>query len=87
MITPAELIAIPLFSELSDEQLEFVARSVEDIRLTPGEFAAREGDERALFLVVDAKAGLSGDWVHDIDGPNGIETVRASVASSMAASA
>lgn len=41
---------------------------------------------RALFLVVDAKAGPSGDWVHDIDGPNGIETVRASVASSMAAS-
>lgn len=61
MITPAELIAIPLFSELSDEQLEFVARSVEDIRLTPGEFAAREGDERALFLVVDGVMELTKD--------------------------
>lgn len=41
---------------------------------------------RALFLVVDAKTGVSGDWIHGIDGPNGVETVRASVASSMAAS-
>lgn len=40
---------------------------------------------RALFLVVDAKTGVSGDWVHELDGPNGVETVRASVASSMAA--
>ncbi|UFX49001.1 patatin-like phospholipase family protein [Bradyrhizobium sp. 41S5] len=41
---------------------------------------------RALFLVVDAKTGIAGDWVHAVDGPNGVETVRASVASSMAAS-
>jgi NTE family protein len=40
---------------------------------------------RALFLVVDAKTGVSGDWVQTVDGPNGVETVRASVASSMAA--
>lgn len=40
---------------------------------------------RALFLVVDAKTGSTGDWVHTVDGPNGVETVRASVASSMAA--
>ena len=59
MITPAELTAIPLFADLTDEQLAFVARAVEDIRLLPGEFAAREGDERALFLVVEGVMGLT----------------------------
>ena len=59
MITPAELTAIPLFADLTHEQLTFVARAVEDIRLLPGEFAAREGDERALFLVVEGVMGLT----------------------------
>ena len=59
MITPAELSAIPLFADLTDEQLAFVAGAVEDIRLLPGEFAAREGDERALFLVVEGVMGLT----------------------------
>ena len=59
MITPAELTAIPLFADLTREQLDFVASAVEDIRLVPGEFAAREGDERALFLVVEGVMGLT----------------------------
>jgi thioredoxin reductase (NADPH) len=59
VITPAELTALPLFADLTDEQLAFVARAVEDIRLLPGEFAAREGDERALFLVVEGVMGLT----------------------------
>jgi thioredoxin reductase (NADPH) len=59
VITPAELTAMPLFADLTEEQLAFVARAVEDIRLLPGEFAAREGDERALFLVVDGVMGLT----------------------------
>ena len=59
MITPAELSAIPLFAHLTGEQLAFVAGAVEDIRLLPGEFAAREGDERALFLVVEGVMGLT----------------------------
>ncbi|WP_442577123.1 FAD-dependent oxidoreductase [Microbacterium sp. F51-2R] len=61
MITPAELIAIPLFEDLDDEQLAYVARSVEDIRLVPGEVLAREGDERALFLVVEGVIELTKD--------------------------
>jgi thioredoxin reductase (NADPH) len=59
VITADELLAIPLFSDLTPEQLEFVARSVEDIRLMPGEFAAHEGDERALFVVVDGYIELT----------------------------
>jgi thioredoxin reductase (NADPH) len=68
VITPAELTAIPLFADLSAEQLDFVARSVEDVALMPGEFVAHEGDERALFVVVD---GL----VHLIKEVNGTDRV------------
>lgn len=41
---------------------------------------------RAMFLVVDAKAGISGDWVKTIEGPNGIELVRAAIDTTMDAS-
>ena len=61
MITADELTVIPLFSDLTADQLAFIARSVEDIRLLPGEFAAREGDERALFLVVEGVMELTKD--------------------------
>jgi len=59
VITSTELTAIPLFADLDAAQLDFVARSVEDIRLLPGEFAGREGDERALFIVVDGQLELT----------------------------
>ncbi|QIG40416.1 FAD-dependent oxidoreductase [Microbacterium sp. 4R-513] len=61
MITAAELSGIPLFTDLNEEQLAFVARSVEDIRLVPGENLAREGDERALFVVVEGVIELTKD--------------------------
>jgi thioredoxin reductase (NADPH) len=59
VITSTELTAIPLFADLDPDQLDFVARSVEDIRLLPGEFAGREGDERALFIVVEGLLELT----------------------------
>jgi thioredoxin reductase (NADPH) len=68
VITSAELAAIPLFAELEPDQLEFVARSVEDIRLMPGEFAGREGDERALFVIVEGLIELTKEV-------NGVERV------------
>jgi thioredoxin reductase (NADPH) len=61
VITAEELTAIPLFAELTAEQLDFVARSVEDTRLMPGEYAAHEGDPRALFVVVDGLIELTKD--------------------------
>ena len=68
MITSDELAVIPLFSDLTPEQLSFVARSVEDIRLLPGEFVAHEGDDRALFVVVDGLLELTKEI-------NGVERV------------
>jgi len=34
---------------------------------------------RSMFLVVDAKAGLSGDWVRTVDGPSGVDLVKAAI--------
>lgn len=41
---------------------------------------------RAMFLVVDAKAGISGDWVNTIEGPSGLDLVKAAVDTTMDAS-
>lgn len=71
MISAAELTAIPLFADLTADQLDFLARSVEDIRLLPGEFAAHEGDERALFVCVEGLTRLTKDV-------NGVDRVIAS---------
>jgi predicted acylesterase/phospholipase RssA len=41
---------------------------------------------RLLFLVVDAKTGLSGDWINTVEGPNGLELVKAAIDTTMDAS-
>ena len=55
MLTPEELVTIPLFSTLPADELEQLAKSVADIRLTAGEYAVHEGEERALFAVLAGK--------------------------------
>ena len=59
MITVAELARIPLFSTLAENELEYLADSVEDIRLIPGEYAAHEGEGRFLVVVVEGKTELT----------------------------
>ncbi|MCO5131293.1 MAG: patatin-like phospholipase family protein [Xanthobacteraceae bacterium] len=41
---------------------------------------------RSIFLVVDAKAGLSGDWVKSVDGPAGVDLVKAAIDTTIDAS-
>jgi hypothetical protein len=41
---------------------------------------------RAMFLVVDAKAGVSGNWVNTVEGPSGVELLKAAVDTTMDAS-
>src|SRR5215831_18735250 len=55
MLTTDEIRAVPLFSTLDLGGLEQLARTSEDLRLKPGEFAVHEGDERALFAVLAGK--------------------------------
>jgi thioredoxin reductase (NADPH) len=73
VITAAELSAIPLFADLTPDQLAFLARAVEDIPLLPGEYAVHEGDERALFVVVDGRVDLTKEvnGVERVIGPRG----------------
>jgi len=59
MFTIEELATIPLFSELGEKELEFLAGAVEDIHLIPGEYVAHEGDGRFLAVVVEGTAELT----------------------------
>ena len=59
MISVDELARIPLFSGLENDALEYLSRSVEDIRLVQGEYLSHEGDERALFAIVEGKTELT----------------------------
>jgi thioredoxin reductase (NADPH) len=56
MFSLDELRAIPLFSRLGDEQLEYLAKSSADIRLIPGEYVLHEGEtRRALFVLLEGR--------------------------------
>src|SRR5262249_49170382 len=59
MFTVDELATIPLFSELGEKELEFLAGAVEDIHLIPGEYVAHEGEDRFLAVVVEGKTELT----------------------------
>ncbi len=59
MITVDELATIPLFSALAQNELEYLAREVEDIHLVPGEYVAHEGESRFLAVVVEGKTELT----------------------------
>src|SRR5262245_23032680 len=55
MLAASDLATVPLFSATAPEILDRLARSAADVRLEPGEYAAHEGDERALFAVLSGK--------------------------------
>src|SRR6186997_1290935 len=53
MLTAEEIGGVTVFAGLSAADRERLARAAADISLVPGEFAAPEGGERALFAVID----------------------------------
>jgi thioredoxin reductase (NADPH) len=55
MLTIEELAALPLFAKLPREELFRLSDAVADLPLGVGEYAAHEGDERALFVVVSGR--------------------------------
>ena len=59
MITVEGLRAMHVFEAVPDDGLAYLARAVEDIRLSPGEYFAHEGDDRALFVVVEGLAEIT----------------------------
>jgi len=55
MLTVDDIRAVPLFSSLADAELENLAHTSADLRLSPGEWAVAEGVERALYAVLTGK--------------------------------
>jgi thioredoxin reductase (NADPH) len=55
VVTAEEIGAVELFAGLDAAEREQLARVAADISLVPGEYAAHEGDERALFAVLDGR--------------------------------
>jgi thioredoxin reductase (NADPH) len=56
MFNRAELRALPLFSDLTDESLDFLIEHSADIRLLKGEYVLHEGDtQRALFVLISGR--------------------------------
>jgi CRP-like cAMP-binding protein len=55
MVTAEEIGSIAIFAGLDEADRERLARAAADIALAPGEYAAHEGGERALFAVLDGR--------------------------------
>src|SRR5919199_5782016 len=55
MVTPEEVGRVPLFARLDEAQREQLSRVAADISLAPGEYAAPQGSEPALFAVLDGR--------------------------------
>ena len=55
MITAEEARQVTLFSGFDDDQRERLCRLAADVNLVAGEYAAHEGDGRALFAVISGR--------------------------------
>jgi thioredoxin reductase (NADPH) len=55
MVTPDEVGKVAVFAGLDPSARERLSRVAADISLAPGEYAANEGDERALFALLDGR--------------------------------
>ncbi len=55
MVTNEEIGRVTLFADLGAPEAEQLSRAAADISLAPGEYAAHEGDDRALFAVLEGR--------------------------------
>ncbi len=55
MVTPEEIARIAVFAALSERDLQRLSQVAADISLVPGEYAAYEGGERALFGLLEGR--------------------------------
>jgi len=55
VITPEEIGGVEVFSSLGPVDREQLSQAAADISLGAGEFAAQEGDERAIFAVLEGR--------------------------------
>jgi thioredoxin reductase (NADPH) len=55
MVTADEIGTVAIFAALGPAERERLSRAAADITLMPGEYAAHEGSERALFAVLEGR--------------------------------
>jgi thioredoxin reductase (NADPH) len=55
VVTPEEIGRFEVFAALDPADLERLCRVAADISLSPGEYAVHEGDERALFALLEGR--------------------------------
>jgi thioredoxin reductase (NADPH) len=72
MVTAEEIAEIEIFATLGDTERERLARAAADISLVQGEYAANQGDERALFGLLEGRI----EAVQYVDGVERIVGVR-----------
>jgi thioredoxin reductase (NADPH) len=72
MVTADEIGAVTIFAALNPAQRERLSSAAADITLTEGEYAAHEGDERALFALLDGRI----EAVKHVDGIGRVVGVR-----------
>jgi thioredoxin reductase (NADPH) len=64
VISAEEIGKIAVFAALSESEREQISRVAADVTLVEGEYAAHEGDERALFAVIEGRI----EPVRTVDG-------------------
>jgi thioredoxin reductase (NADPH) len=64
VVTAEEIAGIEVFAMLDGTEQERLARVSADVSLVPGEFAVNEGEDRALFAVLEGRI----EAVKDVDG-------------------
>ena len=55
MVTTEEIEGLPLFAMLGPAERERLSRAAADISLLEGEYGVHEGDERALYAVLEGR--------------------------------
>src|ERR1044072_7105521 len=55
MVSAEEIGGVTVFTDLDATERERLSRAAADISLVPGEYAAHEGDERAIFAVLEGR--------------------------------
>jgi thioredoxin reductase (NADPH) len=59
MITDDEVRAVPLFAALEDEQLRRIAARAADMRVGAGDWAAREGEAGAFYVLLEGRLEIT----------------------------
>jgi thioredoxin reductase (NADPH) len=72
MVTAEEIAGITIFAALGADERERLSRAAADISLLPGEYAAHEGGERALFALLEGRI----EAVKLVDGIERVVGVR-----------